>query len=36
MHKVYIWGTGYWGENCFQDILDGVEVSLSVLFRENR
>ena len=26
MHKVYIWGTGYWGENCFQDILDGVEV----------
>lgn len=26
MYKVFIWGTGSWGEKCFQDLLPGVEV----------
>lgn len=26
MYKVFIWGTGLWGEKCFQDILPEVDV----------
>lgn len=26
MHKVFIWGTGYWGDRCFDDILPEVDV----------
>lgn len=26
MFKVFIWGTGYWGEKCFNDILPEVDV----------
>lgn len=26
MYKVLIWGTGYWGDKCFHDILPEVDV----------
>lgn len=27
MYKVFIWGIGYWGEKCFQDILPEVNIA---------